>query len=55
MVGNIDLFVEEEESFGADGPMWGRRVELDGCDGVGSEQGLDIRVEFLGVHDDCSA
>ena len=31
MVGDMDLFVEEEESFGVDGPMWGWGVELDRC------------------------
>ena len=37
MVGDVALFIEEEESFRVDGPMWGWGVELDGCDGVGSE------------------
>ena len=28
MVGNVDLFVEQEESFGVDGPTWRWGVEL---------------------------
>ena len=51
MVGDVDLFIEEEESFRIDGPMWRRGVELDRCNGVR----LDVGVEFLSVHDDCSA
>ena len=54
MVRDVDLFVKEEESFRVNGPMWRWGVELDGCDGVRLEQGLDIRVEFLGVHNDYS-
>ena len=34
MVGDVDLFVKEEESFRGDGPTWGWRVKLDGCNGV---------------------
>ena len=37
MVGDVDLFVQEEESFRIDGPMWRQGVELDGCNGVRSE------------------
>ena len=29
MVRDVDLFVEEEESFGIDGPTWRWGVELD--------------------------
>ena len=51
MVRDIDLFIEEEESFGIDGPMWRRGVELDRCNGVR----LDVGVEFLSVHNDRGA
>ena len=37
MVGDVDLFIEKEDSFGIDRPMWRQGVELDGCNGVGSE------------------
>ena len=34
MVGDVDFFIEEEKSFGVDGPIWGWRLELCKCDGV---------------------
>ena len=46
-VGDIDLIIEEEETLGVDGPMWGQGVELGGCN--------QIRVELLNVHDDRGA
>ena len=55
MVRDIDLFIEGEESFGVNRPMWGQRVKLDRCDGVRLEQGLDVGVEFLGVHNACAS
>ena len=33
-VRDVDLIVEEEESLGVDGPMWGWGVELGGCDWI---------------------
>ena len=44
-VGDIDLIVEEEKSFGVNGPTWGWGVELGGCNQIGAE--------LLDVHDDC--
>ena len=43
-VEDVDLIVEEEESFRVDGPTWGWGVELGRCD--------QVRVEFLNVHND---
>ena len=37
VVGDINLFVEEGESFRIDGPTWRWGVKLDRCDGVRSE------------------
>ena len=46
MVRHVDLFIEEEESFRIDGPMWRWGVELDGCSGVSVlEPGQDFGVK----------
>ena len=37
VVGDVDLLIKKEKSFGIDGPMWRWGVELDRCNGVGSE------------------
>ena len=50
-VRDIDLIVEEEESFGVDGPTWGRGVELGRCDWIRA----DVGMELLNVHDDHGA
>ena len=50
-VGDVDLIVEEEETLGVNGPMWGWGVKLGGCNQIGA----DVRAELLNVHDDRGA
>ena len=54
-VGDVDLIIKEEESFGVDGPTWRQGVKLGGCDWIGAERQVDVRAELLNVHDDHSA
>ena len=37
VVRDVDIFVEEEESFRIDRPTWRQGVKLDGCNRVGLE------------------